>query len=430
MKNTFLHRIFLLSTLIIILSSDIISQVISFTAYNSRSLKPVKLDSIYIINFTTNIDTMLIGRDTIDLSDLTDVIDNYSGNGNSTQISQCYPSCFETGTQFSIFNPEYNKIKIIVSNSLGSVLAQYEDFLSDGCHNFTFAGGNLQHGIYFITLLSNYNTQTVKVIKFGEISNNSCSINYQGETSKFITEVFYEGDKYSYKVFARGYKPLDMSEPADVYDGENFAISLKPLSNFDFTRVDVEVFNISGIFENKSQFSGDREPNIWYDTMDIELSFSFKDSLPNYNIFSGHGIEYFDCRNIISNGDSIGICKEEIIDGQLSGNFKTNSIYITAYYDNDNVLMDINFVKSDKWHHNFQDYFTDDSINELIIDNMSCYYDSNSNLFCIKIIKIENIKIERNYLHVGGITINGRTSKLVSIMAKDDLPNLFIKFIK
>ncbi|MBI5326599.1 MAG: T9SS type A sorting domain-containing protein [Ignavibacteriae bacterium] len=427
MKNNYLQRLIYLG-LIIIFSIKLNSQIISFSGYNSRTLIPVRIDSIYILNTTTNIDTMLVGKDTIDLSGLTEVKEEIEVIGNSAKISQCFPSCFENNTQFSIYSPHNSSISIIVSNNLGSSIIEYTKFLQQGEYQFSFEAGGLPQGIYFINLIDNYNSQTIKVIKYGKITTYNCSIIYQGTSSKLISTVCSEGDKYSYKVYARGYKVSDATEPSEVYNGENFPISLNPLSNFDFTRVEVQLFNLIGIFENTSQSSGE-EGHIWYDTLDIDITFSFTDSLPNYKILSENGIEYFDCRKFNSIGDSIGICNEVIFDGHYAGTFRTISNIITAKYNN-NYLRNILIVKSDKWHSNLKGAYINDSLLQISIDNISCYFDNDSNLFCMKILDIKDLLFEQKYFHMGGLSIYSRNIYLVSILPKDDFPNLFIKFIK
>lgn len=132
---------------------------LTFTAENNGQYVP--LDSIFIENLTQGGDTTLYAPDTILVLDyVTSIGNNETIGGNTISVSQNYPNPFKGKTEFNLYLPEREYIKITVRDILGRELAQYENTLMQGNHSFAFYSGNKKNCLLTVT-----GKQTSKTIK-------------------------------------------------------------------------------------------------------------------------------------------------------------------------------------------------------------------------------------------------------------------------
>jgi len=161
---------------------------LTFTAENNGQCIPV--DSILIENLTQNVDTTLYAPDTIlVIDDVTGIGENRASDENTLSVSQNYPNPFKVKTEFNLYLPEKENIKITGRDIIGRELVHYEDILNQGNHSFAFYAGNETY--YLLTVSGKQRSQTIKMLNTGSTTTNGekCKLVYTGN----------KGDVSSYK---------------------------------------------------------------------------------------------------------------------------------------------------------------------------------------------------------------------------------------
>jgi uncharacterized protein (TIGR02145 family) len=150
---------------------------LTFTAENNGHYVP--LDSIHIENLTQGGDTTLYAPDTVLVMDVvTSIRDNNYFRENTLVLTQNYPNPFHEKTEFELYLPEAQDIKISVSDLLGRKVADYDNTLARGNHSFVFYPGVAKD--YLLTVTGKHTTQTIKMLgsKSKASSNRNCKIVY------------------------------------------------------------------------------------------------------------------------------------------------------------------------------------------------------------------------------------------------------------
>jgi len=150
---------------------------LTFTAEYDGQYVP--LDSVFIENLTQGGDTTLYSSDTVLLLDyVTSIGSNEAFGRNTFSVSQNYPNPFNGKTEFTLYLPEKENIKITIRDILGRELAYYENTLKRGNHAFSFYSGNDKY--YLLTGTGKHTSHTIKMLNSNSNKTNErrCKIVY------------------------------------------------------------------------------------------------------------------------------------------------------------------------------------------------------------------------------------------------------------
>ncbi len=182
MLNLRLNLFFILEALIILGSSVLVAQnnCMKFSGVDVKNRANVTLDSIYVLNKTQHIDTVLVDCDSLDISFFTQVVEHEFISPAVFSVSQNYPNSFIDETQFNITLIENCLLNISISNIKGQKITSYARNLERGIHAFRLYGDNLAEGIYFIHVNAGDMTKSIKILKSGKVSGHSSEIVHYG----------------------------------------------------------------------------------------------------------------------------------------------------------------------------------------------------------------------------------------------------------
>jgi uncharacterized protein (TIGR02145 family) len=182
---------------------------LTFTAENNAQYVP--LDSILIENLTQGADTTLYAPYTILIIDYaTGIGESGAGDENTLSVSQNYANPFKDKTEFNLYLPEKENIKITVRDIIGRELVHYENILNQGNHSFAFYAGNETY--YLLTVSGKQTSQTIKMLNAGNTKTNGekCKLVYtgnKGDVSGFKSQQvinnfgFSLGDELKYSAY-------------------------------------------------------------------------------------------------------------------------------------------------------------------------------------------------------------------------------------
>ena len=122
---------------------------ITFSAIDNVSW--IQLDSIKVINRTQGVDTTLFYPDTLLILDYQTRISKITGRGGNLHVFQNYPNPMVDQTTLSLYIPEKDEIRLIITDIMGRVLLKTDRILDKGIHKFRFASAG-EH-LYFFTAL-------------------------------------------------------------------------------------------------------------------------------------------------------------------------------------------------------------------------------------------------------------------------------------
>jgi len=198
------------------------AMVLTFTAENNGHYVP--LDSILIENLTQGSDTTLYAPDTILVIDyVAGIGENGAGDENTLSVSQNYPNPFKGKTEFNLYLPGKESVKITVRDIIGRELEHYENILNRGNHFFAFYAGN--ETCYLLTVSVKQTSQTIKMLTAGGTTTNGgkCKLVYTGnkrDVSGFKSQQainnfgFSLGDELKYSAFTDVEETEIMDSPA------------------------------------------------------------------------------------------------------------------------------------------------------------------------------------------------------------------------
>ena len=235
MKKT---TVIILTILISFVSLKAQQIALSFTA--NHTCKYVELDSILIENLTQGGDTTLYWNDTVLYLTFSN-IDIIKTEQTDFSVFQNYPNPFETETNIDIFISESDDFTINVYDLTGRQIAQYQNNLDYGMHNFTFRVGS--SNTYILTVISGQYLQHIKMLQFEQTENTHPQIKYNGISSTEEVEKpvlkqksnksyfpYDVGDQLKFTVFASG----DFLEITDIpTESEDYF--------FDINNIDPEI---------------------------------------------------------------------------------------------------------------------------------------------------------------------------------------------
>ena len=158
---------------------------LAFTAENNGQYVP--LDSILVENLTQGVDTTLYAPDTILIIEyVAGIWENGTGDENTLSVSQNYPNPFKGKTEFTLYLPEQENIKITGRDIIGRELVHYENILNQGNHSFAFYAGNETY--YLLTVFGKQTSQTIKMLNAGSTTTNGekCNLVYTGNKGDAI----------------------------------------------------------------------------------------------------------------------------------------------------------------------------------------------------------------------------------------------------
>ena len=149
---------------------------LSFTAKYKGNYFP--LDSILIENINTGSKIIKYYPDTILQLIITKVDDLNKPNEPGFSLNQNYPNPFEDKTNFDIYLPQDDKLRINIYNVLGKVILNYERNMPAGNHSFTFTGS--EEKMYLLSVKTSSYFADIKVVNIGGIYNSASNLEYNG----------------------------------------------------------------------------------------------------------------------------------------------------------------------------------------------------------------------------------------------------------
>ena len=104
-------------------------------------------------------------RAKITTDELTSSINDFEIVPNQIVMFPSYPNPFNPKTTFSLLIKNDTKVKIDIYNSKGQFISNiYNGNLLDGSHKFVWNGVNHPSGVYFLNVVSNYGSETQKLL--------------------------------------------------------------------------------------------------------------------------------------------------------------------------------------------------------------------------------------------------------------------------
>jgi len=203
MKAKTIPILFILS---LVMFTKIYAQIIELTFTAEHNSQYIALDSIYVKNLTQGGDTVLYYPDTVLHISSVGIFD-YGYAKNNLSVLQNYPNPFFQSTTINIYLPENEFVAISVFDILGRKLTTFKNNLNAGNHSFTFYPCKEQ--FYIFSVSTKHEQKTIKMLGYGNITNDNCKIIYEGIAEKAISLksvksnfIFSYGDYLSYTGYA------------------------------------------------------------------------------------------------------------------------------------------------------------------------------------------------------------------------------------
>jgi uncharacterized protein (TIGR02145 family) len=205
MKTKIYFTFIFVSTAMLIYSQRY-SMELTFTAVNSADR--VQLDSIKVMNRTQGGDTTLYWPDTVLVLDYPAGITDLNSDIEGFQVFQNYPNPVAEQTTISMYVPEKDRVRIIVSDIIGRSILKEDRVLHRGRHAFRFIPGNAN--MYFFTAQWRGHRSNIKILHLST-RNNAGSLEYMGsipepsllKAEKALREFSYNpGDELLYIGYA------------------------------------------------------------------------------------------------------------------------------------------------------------------------------------------------------------------------------------
>ena len=187
---------------------------VKFVGKNQDYRTRVDLDSVYLLNKTSELDTMLRGTDIFQYGTSTGTRDPFSFNSSDFILGHPYPNPFERNSDFTISCSEGDTYSISVIDLKGQLVSAKTIYLEPGRHNIRYIGEGSSAGVYLIKVRSTRDQQIMKLIKkgnSGSIHSGMQSIIYEGSTfldhKGFKTSSWKEDDEIKIIAYAESYCP-------------------------------------------------------------------------------------------------------------------------------------------------------------------------------------------------------------------------------
>ncbi len=180
-----MKRLFLLSIFICLYVLAFTQEItLTFTAHYYSEYAP--LDSVLVENTSQSGDTTLYWPDTVLNLDLSN-IPEMAANPNQIFLSQNYPNPFNGSSETTLFLPSSENVYITLYDLHARKLAEYQEELSRGYHNFSIYPGKF--GTCILTVRAGNITKQLKMINTEKSASNGAFIMYQGNSTDSDTEI-------------------------------------------------------------------------------------------------------------------------------------------------------------------------------------------------------------------------------------------------
>jgi len=172
---------FLIAFIISFSSSGQIPDIqFTFTAIDSASNLP--FDSLKVMNQTQGGDTVLYWPDTV-LSFYTVGIKEIDRTEHPFRVFQNYPNPVTEQTNLSIYIPEKDRVRIVLTDLTGRIVLQIYRTLDKGTHLFHLIPGG--KNLYFLAAQWKGKQSSIKIVNFSENKTNEPALNYSGLVSSY-----------------------------------------------------------------------------------------------------------------------------------------------------------------------------------------------------------------------------------------------------
>ena len=226
---------------------------LTFTAIDSAAY--VQLNSIKVMNRTQGGDTVLYWPDTSLVLDYQVGIPEINHETGNLQVFQNYPNPVVDQTTISLYVPEKDHVKLIVSDMLGRGILKTERVLEKGTHSFLFAPGG--EDLYFFTVQWRSRSSIIKILQAASNSNGVCSLEYLSggasspklKTTEDIQSLYFSlGDELLYIGYTNALQSglLDAPEASETYTFQ-FATNI-PCPGTPTVEYEGQVYNTMQIF--------------------------------------------------------------------------------------------------------------------------------------------------------------------------------------
>lgn len=273
----------LLSILLIAPGLCVGGPLVTFSAVNPVTYEQVKLDSVWVENVTESRDTMLVGVSSFDLETWTRIAETTSLPARFA-LTTNYPNGFETATTFSLATPRAESLNIQVFNILGQQVLEYSQSLSSGRHAFTFNGGSLANGVYFLRAAFEKQQQVIKMLKVGPSISGALSIAYLGAGAASGIPLAKYATAYRFTGYAAGYLQATVEKTPQGNESIQFEMT-PPKPPDDFTS-GWRGFNLLGFFTVEWSNEGFPEEDF---QMISDFGFNFVRLPIDYRIYTKAG---------------------------------------------------------------------------------------------------------------------------------------------
>lgn len=170
---------FILTGIFVILCEGLFAQgsVIQLTFTSVDNSAYVKLDSVQIMNRTQGSDTVLYWPDTV-LSLVYSNLPESLNNFNTFNVLQNYPNPVTNQTSVSLYIPQRNTVRIIITDIHGRTVFKNEMVLDKGKQSFRFTPGN--SSLYFFTACWHEQSSSIKILRADYFSDQMVALEYTG----------------------------------------------------------------------------------------------------------------------------------------------------------------------------------------------------------------------------------------------------------
>lgn len=183
--------------------------IVDFKGKKKLTNITVPLDSVYVLNLSKNVDTVLKNSYSLYLGIEVNHLQSPTVAGFS--VHQNYPNPFNGETNIRISVTKNQLLTLSVFNIYGQQVAVFSDEFMKGDHFFRFAAG--QDGIFILVAGNGSFSNAIKLINNCNHQNNFPKLSYEGSsaTSDFKADIlegkflFEPGDQMKYTGFASGY---------------------------------------------------------------------------------------------------------------------------------------------------------------------------------------------------------------------------------
>ncbi|MFA6572065.1 MAG: hypothetical protein WCT77_12605 [Bacteroidota bacterium] len=250
------------------------AQTVSFSAKAKNSGKPVTLDSVKIINLTSQKETIIYSTE-FNFDWFNGV--NHGSSAKSDELSVSAYSLFgnEGDYKIKVNMPADGMLYVSVYNRLGARVLGNENYVNAGSSEFVLHSGNLSGGIYFVTAGNGFNINTAKLMINGSGKVTSNDLEFIGTSGTIVRNAkqknITSSDLYRFIGFSKKYSPcvIDSVYPTN---NNNYEFMLKIEIPTIFNTCNVSLTGIkANVQVNRSWYQSGGSSGSSTDTTEIDL---------------------------------------------------------------------------------------------------------------------------------------------------------------